>query len=87
MAHGAHPRAANSGPFTTNPIEAPLVRIPIVPSDDNGLDQPSSLMIDKITTMPKSGLGQRLGRLHDDELVQLNRSLMVLLGLAAAPQL
>jgi mRNA interferase MazF len=73
-------------PFTTNPVDAPLIRIPIEPSDDNGLDRPSSVMVDKITTMPKSGLGERLGRLHDDELVQLNRSLMVFLGLASAPQ-
>jgi hypothetical protein len=34
---------------------------------------------------PRSGLGERLGRLRDDELVQLNRSLMVFLGLASGP--
>jgi len=44
------------------------------------------VMVDKITTVPRSGLGERLGRLRDDELVQLNRSLMVFLGLAAVPQ-
>jgi mRNA interferase MazF len=70
-------------PFTTNPVDAPLVRIPIEPSDDNGLDQLSSLMVDKATTVPRSSLGDRLGRLRDDELVQLNRSLMVFLGLAS----
>jgi mRNA interferase MazF len=43
-------------------------------------------MVDKITTMPRSGLGERLGRVLDDELVQLNRSLMVFLGLASATQ-
>ena len=73
-------------PFTTNPVDAPLVRIPVEPSPDNGLDQPSHLMVDKLTTMPRAGLGDRLGRLRDDELVQLNRSLMVSLGLASAPQ-
>lgn len=73
-------------PFTTSPVDAPLIRIPIEPSGTNGLDRPSSLMVDKITTMPRAGLGQRLGRLRDDELVQLNRSLMVFLGLASAPQ-
>lgn len=73
-------------PFTTHPVDAPLVRIPIDPSSDNGLDQPSSLMVDKLTTMPRAGLGNRLGRLRDDELVQLNRSLMVFLGLASVPQ-
>ena len=70
-------------PFTTNPVDAPLIRIAIEPSDKNGLDQPSSLMVDKVTTIPRSGLGERLGRLGDDELVQLNRSLMVFLGLAS----
>jgi mRNA interferase MazF len=70
-------------PFTTNPVDAPMVRIPIEPSDDNGLDRVSSLMVDKVTTVPRSSLGDRLGRLSDDELVQLNRSLMVFLGLAS----
>ena len=73
-------------PFTTNAVDAPLIRIPIEPSDTNGLDRSSSLMVDKITTMPRSGLGERLGRLGDDELVQLNRSLMVFLGLASSSQ-
>lgn len=72
-------------PFTSNPLDAPLVRIRIEPSVDNGLDQSSSLMVDKLTTVPRSGLGERLGRLRDDELVQLNRSLTVFLGLASAP--
>ena len=72
-------------PFTTNPLDAPLVRVRIEPSEDNGLDQLSSLMVDKLTTVPRSGLGERLGRLRDDELVQLNRSLTVFLGLASTP--
>jgi mRNA interferase MazF len=73
-------------PFTTNPVEAPLLRLPIDPSDDNGLEQPSQLMVDKVTTVPRSSLGERLGRLRDEELVALNRSLIVFLGLASAPQ-
>lgn len=73
-------------PFTTNPIEAPLLRLAINPSEDNGLEEPSRLMIDKVTTVPRSSLGERLGRLRDDELVALNRSLVVFLGLASAPQ-
>lgn len=73
-------------PFTTNPVEAPLLRLSIEPSDENGLDQSSRLMVDKVTTVPRSSLGERLGRLRDDELVALNRSLIVFLGLASAPQ-
>jgi mRNA interferase MazF len=70
-------------PFTTNPVEAPLLRLPIDPSEDNGLEQPSQLMVDKVTTMPRSSLGERLGKLRDEELVALNRSLIVFLGLAS----
>jgi mRNA interferase MazF len=73
-------------PFTSNPVDAPLVRIPVEPSPGNGLDRPSDLMVDKLTTVPRSGLGERLGSLRDDELLQLNRSLMVFLGLASVPQ-
>jgi mRNA interferase MazF len=73
-------------PFTTNPVEAPLLRLPIEPSDENGLDQPCQLMIDKVTTVPRSSLGEHLGRLRDDDIVALNRSLIVFLGLASAPQ-
>lgn len=73
-------------PFTTNPVEAPLIRLPIDPSNENGLDQPSQLMVDKVTTVPRSSLGERLGRLSDDELVALNRSLIVFLGLASVSQ-
>jgi mRNA interferase MazF len=70
-------------PFTTNPVAAPLLRLAIDPSKDNGLEQPSQLMVDKVTTVPRSSLGERLGKLRDEELVALNRSLIVFLGLAS----
>jgi mRNA interferase MazF len=73
-------------PFTTSPVEAPLLRLPIDPSEENGLDQPSQIMVDKVTTVPRSSLGDRLGKLRDDEFVVVNRSLLVFLGLASAPQ-
>jgi mRNA interferase MazF len=73
-------------PFTTNPVEAPLIRIPIEPSGKNGLDQPSQLMVDKVTTVPRSSLGEHLGRLRDEDLLALNRALIVFLGLGSTPQ-
>lgn len=71
-------------PFTTNPVEAPLLRLQVDASEGNGLERPSQLMVDKVTTVPRSSLGERLGKLRDDELVALNRSLIVVLGLASA---
>ncbi len=68
--------------FTTDPTEAPLLRMPIEPTRRNGLTSTSRLMIDKITTVPKARLGKRIGRLNDEDILQLNRALVVFLGLA-----
>jgi mRNA interferase MazF len=43
-------------------------------------------MVDKVTTVPKRKVGSRIGRLGDEDLVQLNRAMMVFLGLAGAPR-
>ena len=68
--------------LTSQPIEAPMLRIQVAPSPENGLRVASRLMVDKVTTVPKSRLGQCIGRLADDDLLRLNRSLLVFLGLA-----
>lgn len=68
--------------FTTDPTEAPLFRLRVEPSDRNGLSRSSSLMVDKITTVPKRKIGERIGELDDEDLVRLNRAMMVFLGLA-----
>jgi mRNA interferase MazF len=39
-------------------------------------------MVDKVVTVPRGRLGQRIGQLSDDDLLRLNRSLLVFLGLA-----
>lgn len=70
-------------PVTTSAVEAPLTRISIEPSTLNGLDQPSRLMVDKVTTVPRASLGERLGRLRDRDLMALNRGLIVFLGLSS----
>lgn len=39
-------------------------------------------MVDKVTTMPRAGVRDHLGRLADTDLVRLDRALLVFLGLA-----
>jgi mRNA interferase MazF len=68
-------------PFTTNPTPAPLFRLLIKPSQSNGLKEGSSLMVDKITTVAKTKIGKRIGSLVDEDLVRLNRAMVVFLGL------
>lgn len=71
--------------FTSDPTEAPLLRLLIEPSSINGLQVASRLMVDKITTVSRAKVGARIGRLADEDLVRLNRALMVFLGLAGLP--
>ena len=68
--------------FTTDETNAPLFRLPIVPSERNGLRSPSRLMADKITTVSKDRFGKRVGRLDDEDVVRLNRAILIFLGLA-----
>ena len=69
--------------FTTDPTDAPLFRLAIKPSESNGLRAVCRLMVDKITTVPKSKIGIHLGRLADEDMVRLNRAVLVFLGIAA----
>jgi len=69
--------------FTTDPTDAPLFRLPIEPSQSNGLRAVCRLMVDKITTVHKTKIGARLGRLADEDIVRLNRAVLVFLGIAA----
>ena len=69
-------------PFTTHVLDAPLIRLPVEPSAQNGLKSASQLMIDKVTTVSRKKLQRRLGRLADEDIVRFNRLLLVFLGLS-----
>ena len=68
--------------FTTDPTDAPLIRIPVQPDELNGLHEACRLMVDKLTTVPRTKLSQRVGRLSDEDMVRLTRAMVVFLGLA-----
>jgi len=72
--------------FTTDPTEAPLFRLLIEPNERNSLRVACRLMVDKITTVPKTKIGAQLGRLDDEDMVRLNQAMMVFLGMAATPR-
>ena len=71
--------------FTTDPTDAPLFRPTIEPSEGNGLRVVCRLMVDKITTVPKTRVGTRIGRLAEGDMVRLNRAVLTFLGSAAPP--
>ena len=70
--------------FTTDSTEAPLLRLRVGPNDQNGLQEASSLMVDKVTTVPRSKLGERIGHLADQDMVRLGRAVVVFFGLAGS---
>ena len=61
----------------------PLFRLAVDPNPRNGLRMTCRMMVDKITTVPKSKIGDRVGRLEDEDIVRLNRAILVFLGIAA----
>jgi mRNA interferase MazF len=72
--------------FTTDETEAPLFRLPVEPNERNGLRTACRLMVDKITTVPKTKVGARVGRLDDEDILRLNQAVLVFLGLAVSPK-
>lgn len=69
-------------PLTTNPVDAPLTRIAVDATAATGIEEPSQIMVDKITTMPRSNVRDHLGCLADEDLIRLDHALLVFLGLA-----
>jgi mRNA interferase MazF len=71
--------------FTTDATDAPLFRLRVEPDAKNGLASVAWLMVDKITTVPKTKMGTQLGRVADAEMARLNRAVLVFLGIAGQP--
>ncbi len=68
-------------PLTSEPIGAPILRISVQPTPENGLHT-SHLMVDNVTTAPCGTLGHRIGLLADSDPLRLNASLLLFPGLA-----
>ena len=68
--------------LTADRTDAPLFRLPIQPTESNGLAATYRLMVDQITTVPKTNIGGRIGRLSDKDMLRLNRALVAFLGIA-----
>ncbi len=71
-------------PMTSTLVDAPLMRIRISGGDDrlSGLEHDSDVMIDKLTTVRRSSIGARVGRLTAEQVVEVERAIMAFLGLA-----
>lgn len=69
-------------PLTSTDADAPLLRLRIVPDLMSGLDSVSWIMVDKLTTVRRTNVTQQIGRLSAPQVVELERLILVFLGLA-----
>ena len=76
----AHP-SVTVLPITSELTRTPLFRFNVEPTKDNGLQKISQAMIDKIHTVSKKRVGDVFGHLAAEQMVAINKSLAVFLGI------
>jgi mRNA interferase MazF len=67
--------------LTSEIYQAPLLRVAIPPGKETGLHKFSQVMVDKITTVPRSKIGQRIGSVEASTLRAINQALKGFLDL------
>lgn len=77
----AHPSVALL-PITGELRDAPLFRIPVAPSEGNGLMKASQVMVDKPQSVARTKVGAAFGRVDDATLLAVDRALALFIGLA-----
>ena len=63
-------------------VDAPLIRLDVEPSPENGLRKRTQVMVDKAMTVKRDKLGEPFGRLDEGTMVAVTRSLALFLGFA-----
>ena len=63
-------------------IDAPLLRVTVTPDAENGLREPSQIMVDKAMTVMRGKIGEPFGRLNAETMLEVERRLAVFLGIA-----
>jgi mRNA interferase MazF len=68
--------------LTSELVDAPDFRVTIEPKPENGLRLKSQVMADKPVTVRRERIGQRIGRLGNEDMARLGIALALVLGLA-----
>jgi len=68
-------------PLTSEIQEAPLFRITVEPSPENGLQKTSQIMVDKTQTLPTDKVGESFGYLAEEDMRAVNLALLGFFGL------
>ena len=68
--------------LTSDLADAPDFRVTLEPSPENGLLLKSQVMADKPVTIRRERIGQKIGRLGNQDMTRLRIALAFVLGLA-----
>ena len=66
---------------TTAPIDAPAFRIAIIATPESGLRQDSFAMVDKVNTVERQRLGERVGTVRTADMALIDIALITFLGI------
>ncbi|UDQ89656.1 type II toxin-antitoxin system PemK/MazF family toxin [Xanthobacter autotrophicus] len=69
-------------PITSDLRDAPLFRIGLDPTPENGLRLTSEIMVDKAHTVPRDKIGVTIGRASDADMLRVTQALALFLGFA-----
>jgi mRNA interferase MazF len=68
-------------PITSHLVDAPLFRVRLPPSGENGLEVPSEIMIDKMMAIKRTRIAKVIGHLSDARMQVVDRALQAWLSL------
>lgn len=68
-------------PVTSELIAAPMFRLPLPPSRENGLVKRGQVMVDKIVSLPRERVRRVLGRLTERQMHDVETAFRLWLGL------
>ena len=68
--------------ITSDLIDAPIFRVNIDPTEENGLNHKSQIQVDKMMTIKKDKVGSVIGKADDATMIKINRATALWVGLA-----
>ena len=68
-------------PITSHIVATPLFRLSLEPTTQNGIKQPSQIMIDKISAIKSGKITKKIGRLQKSEIDFLDHAIKLWLHL------
>ena len=67
-------------PLTSHVLSLERCRVVVNPTEQNGLQKVSQIIVEKASTVPRDRAGQLIGRLSPKDISAVNRALALFLG-------